>query len=74
MAKLSGSLINKAKVKSKELEQILEQRVEQRRQLQLQQGGGGEGQQDRRIGQLMQIIGCKTEDQASQLIHDIVRS
>ncbi|KAF9544712.1 Mismatch repair protein msh3 [Mortierella hygrophila] len=70
MAKLSGSLINKAKVKSKELEQILERRVEQRRQLQLQQGGGG--QLDRRLDQLMQIIGCKTEDQASQLIQDIV--
>ncbi|KAK5828286.1 muts domain V-domain-containing protein [Linnemannia elongata] len=74
MAKLSGSLIKKAKVKSKELEQILERRVEQRRQLQLKQGGGGDGQQDQRLGQLMQIIGCKTEDQASQLIQDIVRS
>ncbi|OAQ26028.1 hypothetical protein K457DRAFT_79658 [Linnemannia elongata AG-77] len=73
MAKLSGSLIKKAKVKSKELEQILERRVEQRRQLQLKQGGG-DGQQDQRLGQLMQIIGCKTEDQASQLIQDIVRS
>ncbi|KAF9295757.1 Mismatch repair protein msh3 [Linnemannia elongata] len=74
MAKLSGSLIKKAKVKSKELEQILERRVEQRRQLQLKQGGGGDGQQDQRLGQLMQIIGCKTEDQALQLIQDIVRS
>ncbi|KAG0079540.1 Mismatch repair protein msh3 [Linnemannia elongata] len=74
MAKLSGSLIKKAKVKSKELEQILERRVEQRRQLQLKQGGGGDGQQGQRLGQLLQIIGCKTEDQASQLIQDIVRS
>ncbi|KAG0296612.1 Mismatch repair protein msh3 [Linnemannia gamsii] len=74
MAKLSGSLINKAKIKSKELEQILERRVKQRRQLQPQQEEGGEDERDQRLGRLMQIVSCKTEGQASQLIQDIARS
>lgn len=74
MARLSVSLINKAKIKSKELEQILERRVKQRRQLQPQQEEGGGGKQDQRLGRLMQIVNCKTEDQASQLIQDITRS
>ncbi|KAF9919211.1 Mismatch repair protein msh3, partial [Linnemannia zychae] len=65
MAKLSPSLIHKAKIKSTELEQILEQRVIDRQQK----------QQDKatRLGRrLAQIFDCKTEDQAGQLIHDIV--
>lgn len=71
---MSGSLINKAKIKSKELEQILERRVEQRRQFQLHQEDGGGSGQDQRLGRLMQIVRCKTEDQASQLIQDIAHS
>jgi len=67
MAKLSGALISKAKIKSKELEQILERRVEKRRQEQ-QEGSS------RLAKRLSQIIGCKTEDQASQLFQDLAAS
>ncbi|KAG0216738.1 Mismatch repair protein msh3 [Mortierella sp. NVP41] len=79
MAKLSGSLINKAKVKSKELEQILERRVEQRRQQkQLEQetlGTKGVDEDPRQLtNRFLQIFGCETEDQASKLVQDLVAS
>ncbi|KAG0277073.1 Mismatch repair protein msh3 [Linnemannia exigua] len=77
MAKLSGELINKAKLKSKELEQILERRVKQR---QLQKFEQKQDQQEVQqpinstvlLGRLEQILGCKTEDQASHLVQDIL--
>ncbi|KAF9903426.1 Mismatch repair protein msh3 [Linnemannia zychae] len=72
MAKLSSELINKAKIKSKELEQILERRVKQRHlEKSLKQD---QDQSARLVGQLEQILGCKTETQASQLVQDIVAS
>jgi DNA mismatch repair protein MSH3 len=71
MAKLSSELINKAKIKSKELEQILERRVKQRQLDKLEQS---QGLPTGLFGRLEQILECKTENQASQLIQDIVAS
>ncbi|KAG0378924.1 Mismatch repair protein msh3 [Mortierella sp. AD032] len=72
MAKLSGELINKAKIKSKELEQILERRVKQRQLQKIEQGQDQQQPTNGLIGRLEQIFGCKTEAQASHLVQDIV--
>ncbi|KAG0003387.1 Mismatch repair protein msh3 [Entomortierella chlamydospora] len=67
MAKLPLSLITRARIKSKELEKVLESRIEQRRQNQ-QQYPGGDGAQQRLLSQLRAICSCSTADQAGIII------
>ncbi|KAF9901347.1 Mismatch repair protein msh3 [Lobosporangium transversale] len=71
MAKLPFSLIKKAKVKSKELEAILEDRVKSRQRQREQKEHGSANDQDvqqRLLSRLQEIIQCKTNDRAIELL------
>jgi DNA mismatch repair protein MSH3 len=66
MAKLPMPLITNAKVKSKELETILERRVELHRQ-----SRSGDGTQGRLLHFARQIYECSTNDDAQDLVQSL---
>ncbi|KAG0236193.1 Mismatch repair protein msh3 [Mortierella sp. GBA43] len=70
MAKLPLSLITKAKVKSKELETILERRVQLRRQDQARLEASDKDQ-DRAVSLAKEIHTCATEDGAQDLVQKL---
>ncbi|KAG0006436.1 Mismatch repair protein msh3 [Modicella reniformis] len=73
MAKLPLSLITKAKIKSKELETILERRVELRRQEWTCGSGSGESTkiQDQLLPFVRKIYACTTDEDSQSLVQSL---